>query len=338
MTRKTVHIVVVLAVLSLSLIPVYATAAEKITLKFVDPWKPTQYTVLKYVELFKEIGRRSQGRLEIIRAGGSEIIPGRDQLTVCGKGGIDLIVANPNYFAGVVPEGIILGLPVVDWDFQNLLKLTDGVADDLAEIYLKKANVRVVSGFLSAGGMYILSKTRPVSSVDDLKGLKVRTYGGYDAKVLEALGATPTRVASPEIYTAAERGTIDGGGRPAQAVLDWREYEVWKYMTKTPYSYYVAGLIMFNVDIFNKLPGDLQKLIVDTCKELGPEVNKYFERQENESLAELASKGLQLVDLKPGELTKWQSIPRPVAEDYFLGRCGSDDCKRLLEKVKAAAK
>jgi len=337
MTRKALYIIVGVAVMLFSLMPVYGAAPAKITLKMVDMYKPDHFGTLRYMELFNEIGKRSQGRLEIIRAGGPEMIPLQDQLTICGKGGIDLIFANPNYYSGIVPEGMILGLPVVSWDFNNSVRLINSVIDDLDKTYRKKTNVLIMPGSYTISGIYILTKSKPVASAEDMKGLKIRTIGGYDAILLEAFGAAAARVAPAEIYTAAERGVIDGASRPAQSVIDWKEYEVWKYMTKIPSSFFIAGLISINVDTFNKLPADLQKLMVDTVKEETANVVKYFENKEKEAIAFVTTKGVKMVDLKPGELTKWQSTPVSACEQYFLKMC-PESGKPLLDKLKAATK
>jgi TRAP-type C4-dicarboxylate transport system substrate-binding protein len=260
----------------------------------------------------------------------------QDQLTICGKGGIDVIFLQPQYFSGVVPEGMILGLPVVPWSFNTSVKFVNLVIDDLDKIYRKKTNVCVMPGAFTATGMYVFTKTKEVRSPDDLNGLKIRTTGGYEASVLEAFGAAPTRVAPAEIYTAAERGVINGGTRMLQSVVDWKEYEVWKYFTRTPLHLFIGGLVAISVDTFNKLPADLQKVIVDTCKEETPGILKYHEDKEKEAIPFLTNKGVKMVDLKPGELKRWQSIPVSAAEQYYL-KMAPENGKALVEKLKAAA-
>jgi TRAP-type C4-dicarboxylate transport system substrate-binding protein len=326
-----------LAVLLSSLVSAYGAAPEKITLKFVDQWKPDQYSTAKFLKVAEEIGKRSKGRLEIVRAGGSEVIPAPDQLNACGKGSIDIVFGWPVYYAGVVPEGQILGLPVTSWNFDNVLKLTNAVADDLDKIYQKKANVKLLFPAFTVGGVYSFTRAKLVTSVADMKGLRLRTPGGLDAVILEAMGAVPTRIASGEIYTAAERGIIDGASRPLQPVLDWKEYEIWKHFVTTPSSTQVMGSVWMGLNAFNKLPGDLQKFLVDVYKELAPDFITHFNNIEISAAKELANKGVKPVDLKPGEAEKWLSIPSKPSEEYFLKQSPQYG-KLLIDKVRAAAK
>jgi TRAP-type C4-dicarboxylate transport system substrate-binding protein len=341
MKRRAVYMT--LAVLALSSSLAYGQKAptpqpaKKITLKFVDQWKPDQWIVAKATEVFNEVSKRSKGRLEIIRAGGPEVIPAQEQLNYCGKGAVDIILAPPSYYKGTVPESLILGLPVVDWNFDDVVELTNAVADDLDKIYQKKTNTRSLMFPFSPAGIYVFTKTKPVNSVADMKGLKIRSPGGLEDLLLKELGSAATKIASSEIYTAAERGTIDGAVRPAQAVLDWREYEVWKYMLSTPLCFMITGSILINDDSFNRLPRDLQKLLLDTVKEQGLASLRYFRDLEMKAVNQMNSKGVKVVDLSPGEKTKWHSSEVRVAEKYFLDQC-PENGKLLLDKLKAAAK
>ncbi len=342
MSRKALYLV--LAVLLLSSISAYGASspapqpAKKITLKFVDQWKPDQYCVAKGLELFNEIGKRSKGRLEIIRAGGPEVIPAADQLTYCGKGAVDLLIGgSASYYKGLVPEAQILGLPVVPWNFDNVAKLTAAVTDSLDKIYEKKTNTRSLALDFGSCNIWVFTKTKMVNSIDGMKGLKIRSPGGLESLLLEALGSAATRIASSEIYTSAERGIIDGASRPAQAVLDWREYEVWKYIITTPLCFMMTGSILVNVDSFNKLPNDLQRLMLDTIREQQGDYLKHFKDLEMKAISQMAGKGTKVVDLKPEDAAKWHGIAAPVAEKYFLKEC-PDNGKMLLDKLKAAAK
>jgi TRAP-type C4-dicarboxylate transport system substrate-binding protein len=342
--KKAFYTVVVITILALSLIPACTAAVpdttpapQKITLNFVDQWKLDHFVVKNVMEVFAEIEKRSKGRLEIIRTGGAEIIPAADQLTACGKGSIDMVVGATTYFAGVVPEAAILGLPVVPWNFNTEFKLSYAVGDDLDKIFQKKVNVKCLLSSYCPCGMYIFTNTKEVTSVADMKGLKIRTIGGLDSLLLDALGAVPTRVASAEVYSAAERGIIDGGSRPTAAVIDWKEYEVWKYMVKTPLSFQPLCQFFINLDTWNKLPSDIQKLLIDTPLAISPSWLKYYEDTENAAIAALAAKGVKVVDLKPDEIKKWQSIPVPVAEAYFLKQ-NPENGQLLLDELKTAAK
>lgn len=338
MTMKGKAVYIVLAVLLLNSVLAYGAAppTQKITLKFVDQWKPDQFIVAKSIEFFKEIGKRSNGRLEIIRAGGPEVIPAAEQLTYCGKGAIDIILGPPSYYKGAIPEAQIMGLPVVPWNFDNALKLTHALIEDLDRIYQKKTNTKCLVLPFTFGGIYLFTRTKVVNSVDGMKGMKIRSPGGLESLLLEALGSAATRIASGEIYTAAERGIIDGATRPAQSVLDWREYEVWKYVLSTPLCFMTTGSILINVNTFNKLPSDLQKLMLDTGKGVEPDYVRYFQNLEMKAINQMEGKGMKLVDLTQGEKTKWQSSAVTVAEKYFLEQC-PENGKLLLDKLKKAA-
>ena len=340
MKRKAVYVALAVVLLGWTLgygQRAFGEEPKKITLKFVDQWKPDQWIVVRAMKLFNEISQRSNGRLEIMRAGGPEVIPPREQLNYCGKGAIDIVLAPASYYKGVIPESVILGLPVVDWNFDNVLKLTHAITPDLDRIYQKKTNTRSLMFAFSPGNIYVVTKAKALHTIDDMKGLKIRSPGGLEDLLLKEFGSAPTKIASSEIYTAAERGTIDGAVRPAQAVLDWREYEVWRYLLSRPLCFMMMGSIMINNDSFNKIPADLQKLMFDTIKERENDSLAYFRDLDSKAIHEISSKGVKVADLNPGEVAKWQSTGVRVAEKYFLEQC-PENGKLLVDELKAAAK
>jgi TRAP-type C4-dicarboxylate transport system substrate-binding protein len=336
MKKKTLFAFAVLAVMFVGLMPAFGAPPAKMTIRFVDQWKPEQFIISKFLLYADEISKRSNGRLEIVRAGGPEIIPAPDQLTACGRGAIDMVIGWPVYYAGVVPEGQILGLPVTRWNWDNIYHLGNAISDDLDKVYQKKSNIKLMMQ-LAGTGIFNFTRNKPVTSVADMKGLRLRTSGGLDAIILQALGAAPTRVASAEIYTAAERGIIDGASRPLQPVLDWKENEVWRYVTTTPTSFQVTGCVWLGLNTWNKIPADLQKYLVDSFKKLEIESVKHYKNVEESAMRELMKRGVKPVDLKPDEEAKWLSLPSKPAEEYFLKQ-SPEYGQMLINVIRAAVK
>ena len=310
-------------------------SAAPIVLKAVDGWKPDYFVTLKFREMADQINKKAAGQMEIKYVGGPEVIAANDQMTACGAGTIDMFVSAHVYYSGLVPESAILGLPVVVWDFNNAAKLLMALKDDLDKIYQEKAKVKYMMT-LSPMKMGIFTSKKPVASVDDMKGLLIRTMGGWDAAALKSLGAAPTNVASTEIYTAAQRGTIDGGSRPITAIEEWKEQEVWKNMTTTPIGFLLGGNWWINLATYNKLPPNLQKLLDDTAAEQQPLMVKYFDGEDQARIKRLAGFGVNMVDLKSGEADKWNNTLAAAANNYFMGVAPARG-QALIDKLKAAA-
>ncbi len=95
---------------------------------------------------------------------------------------------------------------------------------------------------------------KPVKTMEDLKGMKIRTIAGPSVDMLKALGAVPVVMPMPDVYMALQKGTLDGVMADWEPIQGFRFHEVAKYVTtNTPFSYSLFTLIM-NKDKFNSLP------------------------------------------------------------------------------------
>lgn len=308
--------------------------AEKVTLTALSSWKTNHFITDQFVKLVEDFNTRAAGKLEIQLKGGPEIIKASDQLAAVGDGSIDMIVSYVGYHSGVVPEGGIIGLPVVTWDSNNISKLSHAVRDEMNKAYASKAKAMYVIDF-APNLMNVFTSKKKITKVDDMKGLKLRTTGGWDEKALAALGAAPTKIPSEEIYTSAQTGIIDGGSRPVASIPDWREQEVWKYMVNTPLQYSVTASVFVNVNKLNALPADLKKLFLDIFAEWEPKVNKHYYELDQKMLKDFPGMGIQLVDLDTGEEAKWRSTLANAAEDYFV-KLSPTYGKTLIDQLKSA--
>ena len=76
-----------------------------------------------------------------------------------------------------------------------------------------------------------MTRKKTVRTLEDLKGLKIGVSGATMVKVAKALGFTPVTIPTPDLYVAAEKGTIDGFVRPSELLISRKRYEVTKYVT-----------------------------------------------------------------------------------------------------------
>lgn len=160
----------------------------------------------------------------------------------------------------------------------------------------------------------VLSATKPVKKMEDLKGMTLRGLG-YIAEVVNALGGTARPIPMPESYEAVQKRVIDGLMIPMETLRAFRLAEVAKYATECwPIGQVYTFYLVMNKDAWNKLPPNIQKIF-----------NEYpFE----EKLANMwnaididgkkygMEKGLQFIELPSGETAKWKKAVEPVLDTY----------------------
>ena len=151
----------------------------------------------------------------------------------------------------------------------------------------------------------IMTKSKPVRTLEDMKGMKIRTPSATQSAQLDALGATPIDMPAPAIYNNLDRGVIDASMIPMSAALDFKLIEVAKYYTidaplgRSPF------LVAMNQGRYEKLPADLKKIIDDTTgMKLSLQGAATYDKKNTESIV-AARKSHEVFPLAPQERARW---------------------------------
>ncbi len=163
---------------------------------------------------------------------------------------------------------------------------------------------------------YIFS-SKPIRTLDDIKGMKIRATGRPAFEALQLLGGVPLEVSWPDIYTSMERGTIDGFTTTFTGMVPMRFYEVSKYATHFPVGATINVTVM-NLDTWNSLPKDAQEVISEVTGDNAIDKVAAFEDQfENKYLQEATTQhGVEVIELEPAELARWIERLSSVPQDW----------------------
>jgi len=160
----------------------------------------------------------------------------------------------------------------------------------------------------------LMSKAKPIRTLEDLKGLKIRAPSAAQSAQLEALGATPIDMPAPAIYNNLDRGVIDATMIPMSAALDFKLIEVAKYFTINAPLGCSPFLVAMNQGRYDKLPADLKKVIdATTGLNLSLKGAATYDRKNNEALAE-AKKTREVYTLPEKERQRWLATFRPMIQ------------------------
>jgi TRAP-type C4-dicarboxylate transport system substrate-binding protein len=160
----------------------------------------------------------------------------------------------------------------------------------------------------------LMSKNKPLRTLDDLKGLKIRTPSAAQSAQLTALGATPIDMPVTQIYNSLDRGVIDATMIPMSAALDFKLIEVAKYFTVNAPLGRSPFLVALNKARYDKLPADLKKVIDDTTGlNLSLKGAAAYDRQNNASI-DAVKKDRELITLSDQERQRWVAAFRPLIQ------------------------
>jgi TRAP-type transport system periplasmic protein len=258
--------------------------------------KPVAYTqnFLKFIE---KVNAAGQGVVQIEFVGGPEAIPTFDQPEAVRAGVIDIIYGPASYYPGIVPETDAL----VGSNVTPMEKRANGGIDLLNQIHQEKMNVYYL-GHPDGGiqfHVYMTAEPRlKDDGLPDMSGVKLRGAPIYREFFTDYLGATFVQVNVPEVYTALERGTVDGLGWPSIGVMDLSWDNFLKYRIDP--GYFQTDLsILVNLDRWNALSDEAKQILEDAAIAWEQESYDMLQALRAEEDAEMRKRGMQVVELEP---------------------------------------
>jgi C4-dicarboxylate-binding protein DctP len=195
----------------------------------------------------------------------------------------------------------------------------------------------LVLAMVSSGDVAISNSKRPITSVDDFKGLKMRSFGRMGAATLKALGAMAIVTASEETYTALQQGVIDGATTPAVVFLARKYYDVQKYVSAAGMMNATHVFLLGNKAWWEKLPVDVRTGLSDNIGRLTKEMRAEIEVDNKKVFEQIAAKGCQVHVLTAAEQAAFKKALQPVYTE-FAPIVGADLVKEAQREAESLSK
>lgn len=290
------------------------TAAEAATSLTYSIFFPPTHAQSKAAESWaKEIEKRSAGKIKISVFPGGTLTPADQCYDGVVKGISDIGMSAFAYTRGRFPVMEVLDLPL---GYPNG-RVATRVANDFYQTMKPKAleNVKVL--YLHAHGPGLLHTKKPVKTLEDLKGMKIRSTG-FSAKVVSALGGVPVAMPQGETYEALSKGIADGTIGPIEVLKGWKQGEVIKSTTDCfDVGYTTAFFVVMNLKKWNALPPDVRKVFDDVSREWIDVHGKAWDEADKEGRTFTKSLGNQVITLPTQESARWKKAVRPTIEEYI---------------------
>jgi len=295
-----------------------AASAKELKLGHFLPTRHHNHTVVMQ-PWADEVAKRSNGSLTVkvypsLQLGGTP--PGMYNQVLSGVTDISFIV--PGYTPTVFPATGIVELPYLAKDSQHATRILNGLFDKyLAEEY---KNVKVLT-FWTVDS-YIVQSVKPITTLEGLKGKKVRSPSAVQSEVAKALGAVPVNMPITNVYTSLERGVIDGFIAGPSALFSFKLGEVVKSMTTGFAGGNLVLLMVMNKKAYEALSPEHRKIIDETSGEaLGLRGAKAYDAQGAKAL-DVASKrpGSQVIAFSAAEQAKIHKAAEPMIEAWIAAR------------------
>lgn len=283
--------------------------AQEVKLKVAD-WLPlSHYTYSEGGKVFMaKATELSKGRIQFQHFPAEQLGKAKDAVALAQSGVADIVNIAPAYITEKFPLSGVVELPGIYEGscrggnaFAAMLK--PGGA--LHEAEYKPNGVRVL--FSATLGAYrVLTAQKKVNTAADFSGLKLRTAGGPMDQTAALLGANSIRMAGPDVLPSLSRGTLDGVFWPLQSLKPWGLQGGLKYMTPNLSVGSFTMVYAISDKAWQKIPADLQKLLVEAGEYANKAHCEYVDRSEEKTIAELQAGGIVSVPLPEADLQKIQ--------------------------------
>ena len=307
----------------LAQVPVWAADTIRVSYETTDT-----HLKARTVAIFKkELESTSGGKLSVeTYPGATNPIQTRGVSSYSGAGGSYRTFIS--YYESITPKAKLLTTPLVFRGYEHLMKAMEGEVGASIFADLEAKGLKPLGFWYETPTVVFTSKTK-VETLDDIKGLKIRTYPSATLEsMLGALGANPTVIPGNEVYMALQNGVVDGAVTTPSFAVSMKLDEVLKYITdiKLVFGGYIFAM---NKSFYDGLSSDMQTKINDAAKVATAWNQKEIYGEIDVSLDKAAKNGVSVLPASEKEIARWQAAMKSVHD-------GADPAVKKLMQMAAS--
>jgi TRAP-type transport system periplasmic protein len=321
-------------------------AAQEVTLKFHHIWNPQAMASVNVIAPWcDKIAKESNNRMvcQVLPAMSGGGTP--PQLVDRVKDGVDdVVITLPGYTAGRFPTMEVFELPFMTNSAE--------VGARAAWEYLNKngakefPGTKILATWVHDEG-YVHTREKPIKTLADFKGLKMRAPTRQTNKLLASLGASPVGMPLPAIPDAVSKGTIDGFLLPWEVMPSLKLQEMVKFHSETdpsrPALYSAVFVFAMNQAKYDGLPADLKKVIdANSGAQLSQQIGKVWDGSQAAGRKAAQERGNTFTMINAAELDNWVKASAPLYDEWIAdmdkrganGKALLAEARELLAKYK----
>lgn len=290
-----------------------AQPSKERTLKFVTQnpqGHPIELGMRRFAELVKQY---SDGRIQVRLFPGGTLGNDAQNVSALQGGTIEMASMNTGILASQIKDFEVFDYPFMFANFKEADAVADGpVGKGLHDRLQTKGLVGL--GYWDLGFRNITNRVRPVNRLEDLAGLKLRVIpNAINIEWVKAVGANPTPLPWPEVYSALEQRAIDAQENPLTVIEANKLYEVQKHLAITNHVYNPQSILV-SQKFWNSLSDDERGILSQAATESVPYQREQSRKKASAALDSLRKNGMAVTRLSAVELDRFRERVRPVLQ------------------------
>jgi len=293
-----------------------ALAQQKLVLKASDV-HPAGYPTVVAVEHFGDkLAKATNGRITVQMYASMQLGGEKEAIEQAQIGAIQLARVSVGALGPVVADLNVFNLPFLFRNTAHMQKVIDGpIGRELLDKVAGNANAGLVGlCWMDAGARNVYDTRKPIKSIADLKGLKVRVMGNpMFVDMMNALGGNGVAMGYDQVFSALQTGVVDGAeNNPPSFVFD-NHYQVAKYYTLTEHLI-VPEILVLSRKTWDALSAEDRALVRKLAREAQAEERALWTTYEKQAVDKARAAGIEIIEI--ADKAPFQAAVKPVWDKY----------------------
>jgi tripartite ATP-independent transporter DctP family solute receptor len=293
-----------------------ASAQSKAVFKASDV-QPNGYpTVAATESLGKKLAAATNGRLSIQMYPSAQLGGEKETIEQTQIGAIQMLRVSAGALGPIVDDVNVVNMPFLFKNIAHSEKMMDGpIGQDLLDRISANANAGLVAlCWMNSGARSIYNTKRPIKSVEDIKGLKIRVIGNpIFIDMMNALGGNGIAMGYDQVFSALQTGVIDGAENNPPSYVFSNHYTAAKYYSLTEHLV-IPEVLAFSKRAWASLSVDDQTLIRKFAREAQMEERELWKAYEREAMEKAKAAGCEIIEI--ADKAPFQAAVKPVWDKY----------------------
>jgi tripartite ATP-independent transporter DctP family solute receptor len=293
-----------------------ASAQQKMVLKATDVHPLGYPTVEAVIRMGKKLEEGTKGRLSIQMYPSMQLGGEKEMIEQAQVGALAIARISVGPMGPLVPELNVFNMPFMFRDTAHMEKVIDGpIGDEL----LKKLTDHPTAGliglcWMNAGTRHVYNSKKPIKSVEDLKGLKIRMMGNpVFVDTMNALGGNGVAMGFDQLTNAMQTGVVDGAENNEPTYMTGQHNRYAKYFSRTGHLM-IPEILVFSKKVWSQLSKEDQDLIMKLAKDAQQEERALWYEMEKKSIEDMKKAGVEITDIP--DRAPFQAAVKPVWDKY----------------------
>ncbi|HXT04019.1 MAG TPA: TRAP transporter substrate-binding protein DctP [Casimicrobiaceae bacterium] len=319
--------------LTTGLLCIASTALAQPVVMRISHQVPPAHHLSKLLQDFAtDVKARTKGSVDVQLFGSEQLAKAGENFPQVARGNLEAAVSVNFQWGTTIPEMSATLVPYYMTDVAKIKRFVTSDARRLLDRKLEQRGVHSIGWFYITRESIFTSSKKPIITLDDFRGVKIRGLNSLTDHALTAVGAVPSAMPGSEVYQALQSGVLDAGLTDLSAAYSRKYYEIQKFGTVAPY-FTIFFHLYVNPQWWAKLEPAQRQAIEAAATKTEQEAFAVTEATAADALVQLKAKGMTIHVQTPEEEATWRTAMQKPVIDAFL-KSAPQDGQKILDLIK----